>query len=135
MSDVPQYRPAAAGGGRRRALGSARVVAANAPGFAEGDLVQGLVGWQDYAHVRVVLPADEPLHEIALGEPRRVRRDDAGAPERAPPAAACRRRPILRDVAHPEATRGTPRLIQHRPRAPGRAARGMGRVGAAGMRR
>lgn len=51
MSDIPQYLPPVAIGETMRALGIGRVVASRAEKFAVGDLVQGLVGWQDYAHV------------------------------------------------------------------------------------
>lgn len=49
MSDVPQYMPPVAIGEVMRALGLGRVVASKSPHYAEGDLVQGLLGWQDYA--------------------------------------------------------------------------------------
>ncbi|HEX7813778.1 NADP-dependent oxidoreductase [Dyella sp.] len=49
MSDVPQYMPPVAIGQTMRGLGLGRVVASRSAHFAEGDLVQGLVGWQDYA--------------------------------------------------------------------------------------
>ena len=65
MSDVPQYLPPVAIGEVMRALGIGRVVASRNAGFAEGDLVQGLVGWQDYAVVPaaqlVKLPAQSGL--------------------------------------------------------------------------
>ncbi|KVC53658.1 NADP-dependent oxidoreductase [Burkholderia pseudomultivorans] len=68
MSDVPQYLPPVAIGEVMRALGIGRVVASRHAGFAEGDLVQGLVGWQDYAAVPaghaaqlVKLPAESGL--------------------------------------------------------------------------
>lgn len=49
MSDVPQYMPPVAIGEVMRGIGIGRVVASRAKHYAEGDLVQGLVGWQDYA--------------------------------------------------------------------------------------
>jgi len=49
MSDIPQYMPPVAIGEVMRALGMGRVVASKSPHYAEGDLVQGLLGWQDYA--------------------------------------------------------------------------------------
>lgn len=49
MSDVPQYMPPAAIGEVMRSLGIGRVVASKSTRYAVGDLVQGLVGWQDYA--------------------------------------------------------------------------------------
>ncbi|MWA35784.1 NADP-dependent oxidoreductase, partial [Burkholderia pseudomallei] len=69
MSDIPQYLPPVAIGDVMRALGIGRVVASNAPGFAEGDLVQGLVGWQDYAHVRADEIAQYTRLPAALGLP------------------------------------------------------------------
>ncbi|MBI0331639.1 NADP-dependent oxidoreductase [Burkholderia plantarii] len=51
MSDIPQYLPPVAIGETMRALGIGRVSASRSDKFAVGDLVQGLVGWQDYAHV------------------------------------------------------------------------------------
>ncbi|WP_130619501.1 NADP-dependent oxidoreductase [Dyella amyloliquefaciens] len=49
MSDVPQYMPPVAIGEVMRGIGIGRVVASKASHYAVGDLVQGLVGWQDYA--------------------------------------------------------------------------------------
>ncbi|MFK2901150.1 NADP-dependent oxidoreductase [Dyella jejuensis] len=49
MSDIPQYMPPVAIGEVMRALGLGRVVASKSAHYAEGDLVQGLLGWQDYA--------------------------------------------------------------------------------------
>ena len=49
MSDIPQYMPPVAIGETMRGLGLGRVVASRSSLYAEGDLVQGLVGWQDYA--------------------------------------------------------------------------------------
>ncbi|HTV86271.1 MAG TPA: NADP-dependent oxidoreductase [Dyella sp.] len=49
MSDIPQYMPPVAIGEVMRALGMGRVVASKSEHYAEGDLVQGLLGWQDYA--------------------------------------------------------------------------------------
>ncbi|WP_183163265.1 NADP-dependent oxidoreductase [Burkholderia pseudomallei] len=69
MSDIPQYLLPVAIGDVMRALGIGRVVASNAPGFAEGDLVQGLVGWQDYAHVRADEIAQYTKLPAALGLP------------------------------------------------------------------
>ncbi|KVC87148.1 NADP-dependent oxidoreductase [Burkholderia ubonensis] len=62
MSDVPQYLPPVAIGEVMRALGIGRVVVSRAAGFAQGDLVQGLVGWQDYA----VVPAGEAAQLVKL---------------------------------------------------------------------
>lgn len=49
MSDIPQYMPPVAIGEVMRGLGLGRVVASKSSRYAVGDLVQGLVGWQDYA--------------------------------------------------------------------------------------
>ena len=51
MSDIPQYMPPVAIGEVMRGLGLGRVVASRSAHYAVGDLVQGLVGWQDYAVV------------------------------------------------------------------------------------
>ncbi|RQR42124.1 MULTISPECIES: NADP-dependent oxidoreductase [unclassified Burkholderia] len=62
MSDVPQYLPPVAIGEVMRALGIGRVVASRHAGFAQGDLVQGLVGWQDHA----VVAADQAAQLVKL---------------------------------------------------------------------
>jgi NADPH-dependent curcumin reductase CurA len=49
MSDIPQYMPPVAIGEVMRAGGLGRVVASKNERFAEGDLVQGLLNWQDHA--------------------------------------------------------------------------------------
>ncbi|MGN6235351.1 NADP-dependent oxidoreductase [Dyella sp.] len=56
MRDIPQYLPPVAIGETMRALGLGRVVASRSPRYNEGDLVQGLTGWQDY----LVLHQDTP---------------------------------------------------------------------------
>jgi NADPH-dependent curcumin reductase CurA len=68
MSDIPQYMPPVAIGEVMRALGLGRVIASKSPHYAEGDLVQGLLGWQDYAVLDdrrrkdyVKLPAKSPV--------------------------------------------------------------------------
>ncbi len=48
MEDRPSYIPPVAIGEVMRASGVGQVVASNHPDLAVGDLVQGLVGWQDY---------------------------------------------------------------------------------------
>lgn len=64
MRDVPQYLPPVAIGEVMRALGLGRVVASRSSNYSEGDLVQGVTGWQDYfvlhedAKGYVRLPAD-----------------------------------------------------------------------------
>ncbi|MEP7185915.1 MAG: NADP-dependent oxidoreductase [Rhodanobacter sp.] len=64
MRDVPQYLPPVGIGEVMRALGLGRVVKSRSSHYAEGDLVQGVTGWQDYlvlhedAKGYVRLPAD-----------------------------------------------------------------------------
>ena len=52
MKDVPQYMPPVAIGEVMRSGGLAEVVESRVEGFAPGDLVFGLTGWQDYALLR-----------------------------------------------------------------------------------
>jgi NADPH-dependent curcumin reductase CurA len=68
MSDIPQYMPPVAIGEVMRGLGLGRVVTSRSANYAEGDLVQGLLGWQDYAviddgHMKdyVKLPPHPPV--------------------------------------------------------------------------
>ena len=49
IDDTPTYLPPVAIGEVMRALGLGRVVKSKHPGYEEGKLVQGLVGWQQYA--------------------------------------------------------------------------------------
>lgn len=49
MKDVPQYMPPVAIGEVMRSGGLAEVVQSNVSGFAPGDLVFGMTGWQDYS--------------------------------------------------------------------------------------
>ncbi len=64
MRDIPQYLAPVAIGEVMRAIGLGRVVASRSSHYAEGDLVQGITGWQDYFVLRegatgyVRLPAD-----------------------------------------------------------------------------
>jgi NADPH-dependent curcumin reductase CurA len=64
MRDIPQYLPPVAIGDVMRALGLGRVVQSRSAHYREGDLVQGITGWQDYfvlhedAKGYVRLPAD-----------------------------------------------------------------------------
>ncbi|MGH8157844.1 MAG: NADP-dependent oxidoreductase [Rhodanobacter sp.] len=57
MRDIPQYLPPVAIGEVMRALGLGRVVQSRSSHYKEGDLVQGVTGWQDYL----------VLHEDAKG--------------------------------------------------------------------
>ena len=64
MRDIPQYLPPVAIGEVMRALGLGRVVQSRSSHYREGDLVQGVTGWQDYLVLNedakgfVRLPAD-----------------------------------------------------------------------------
>lgn len=49
MSDRDQYMPPVELGEVMRGLGVGRVVASRNPGFREGDVVSGLLGWQEHA--------------------------------------------------------------------------------------
>jgi hypothetical protein len=49
MEDIPQYLPPVAIGAVMRGGGLGRVIESRHPDYAVGDLVQGLLGWQDYA--------------------------------------------------------------------------------------
>lgn len=49
MRDIPQYMPPVAIGDVMRAGGIGHVVASKAATFTEGDIVQGLLGWQTHA--------------------------------------------------------------------------------------
>jgi NADPH-dependent curcumin reductase CurA len=59
------YLPAVKIGEVVRSLGAGRVVASNAPGFAVGDMVSGLVGWQDY----VAMNPKGQLNKLPPGAP------------------------------------------------------------------
>ena len=68
MSDMEQYMPPIALGEVMRGGGIGRVVASNSARWQVGDLVSGLLGWQDYCLVRESdifaprkLPSDLPL--------------------------------------------------------------------------
>jgi NADPH-dependent curcumin reductase len=55
------YMPAVPLGDVVRAFGAGKVVASKHPGYAPGDIVQGLLGWQDYAVLGSTgLPAKVP---------------------------------------------------------------------------
>ena len=64
MRDIPQYMPPVAIGEVMRGFGLGRVVKSRSSRYSEGDLVQGLIGWQDYLVINdsakgyVRLPAD-----------------------------------------------------------------------------
>jgi NADPH-dependent curcumin reductase CurA len=52
MKDVPQYMPPVAIGEVMRSGGLGEVVESRLEGFAPGDLVFGMTGWQDYASLK-----------------------------------------------------------------------------------
>jgi NADPH-dependent curcumin reductase CurA len=58
------YLPAVKLGEVMRSFGIGRVVASRHPDFQEGQLVQGMLGWQDYALAR---PADAALRPVPPG--------------------------------------------------------------------
>ena len=51
ISDTPSYLPPVGIGDVMRGLGVGRVVSSKSDDYAEGSLVSGLLGWQDYALV------------------------------------------------------------------------------------
>ena len=71
MSDAPSYSPPVGVGEVMVGGTVSRVVASRAAGFAEGDLVEGRTGWQEWAAVDPKelrrLPKDGPPPSTALG--------------------------------------------------------------------
>jgi len=68
MSDMEQYMPPVASGDVMRGGGIGRIVASNSARWGVGDLVSGLLGWQDYCLAREgevfaprTLPKDLPV--------------------------------------------------------------------------
>jgi NADPH-dependent curcumin reductase CurA len=49
INDTPTYLPPVGIGEVMRALGMGRVVSSNNPNYQEGQLVQGLIGWQEWS--------------------------------------------------------------------------------------
>src|SRR6185436_17412687 len=71
MNDVKSYAAPVAIGGVMGGGVVARVVQSNNPAFKEGDMIEGMFGWQDYAvtdgqGVRKIDPAIAPI-STALG--------------------------------------------------------------------
>jgi hypothetical protein len=64
MNEADSYLPAVEIGAVMRGIAAGRVVSSRAPGFSEGDLVSGLLGWCDYAAV----PGDQ-VSKIPTGVP------------------------------------------------------------------
>ena len=69
MSDVDQYMPPVQIGAVMRGGGIGQVVASKSPRFQVGDLVTGLVNWQDYSVARPNDPM--PLRLLPKGLPVR----------------------------------------------------------------
>jgi NADPH-dependent curcumin reductase CurA len=71
MNDAKSYAPPVAIGGLMGGAAVAKVIKSNNPAFSEGDIVQGMFGWQEYAvtdgrDVRKIDPAVAPI-STALG--------------------------------------------------------------------
>ncbi len=64
INDIPTYLPPVGIGEVMRGLGLGEVVASNSPDYRVGQIVQGLVGWQQYA---VASPA-APLMPVEVAE-------------------------------------------------------------------
>jgi NADPH-dependent curcumin reductase CurA len=60
INDMPGYLPPVAIGETMRGLGMGRVVESRHPGYEEGQLVQGLIGWQE----RFVASDAAPLQQV-----------------------------------------------------------------------
>lgn len=74
MNDRATYLPAVKIGETMRSIGAGKVIASSHPGFRQGDLVIGLLGWQDYALLDakgvIKLPQNVPLDlALTLGGP------------------------------------------------------------------
>jgi NADPH-dependent curcumin reductase len=69
------YLPAVKIGEVVRSMGAGRIVASNNPGFAIGDNVSGLVGWQDY----VVMNPKGQLNKLPQGAPLELAMSALGA--------------------------------------------------------
>jgi len=70
------YLPAVKIGEVVRSFGAGRIEASNNPGFKVGDMVLGLVGWQDYVAMKAdgelnTLPRETPLELAMLNETSR----------------------------------------------------------------
>jgi NADPH-dependent curcumin reductase CurA len=64
IRDAPSYLPPVGIGEVMRGLGLGRVVASKHPGYREGQLVTGLLGWQEWTVIRDAA-LFEPVNEIA----------------------------------------------------------------------
>jgi NADPH-dependent curcumin reductase CurA len=64
INDTPTYLPPVGIGEVMRGLGLGRVLASNHSGYREGQLVQGLIGWQEWAVASDAAPL-LPVSEVA----------------------------------------------------------------------
>lgn len=65
ITDVEQYMPPVAIGEVMRGFGLGQVVESRSPDYAKGDLVSGLIGWQDYA----IASPGNPFTKLPSGLP------------------------------------------------------------------
>src|SRR6266498_4064860 len=68
INDTPTYLPPVGIGEGRRALGLGRVIASKTPSYQEGQLVQGLIGWQEYAVASDTAPL-LPVQDVGDASP------------------------------------------------------------------
>lgn len=66
MSNIPQYMEPVLVGEIMRGLGIGRVESSQSPAFKAGDLVSGLLGWQEYAVVDAKTVAKLPELDIPV---------------------------------------------------------------------
>lgn len=59
ITDIPQYMPPVQLGEVMRGVALGQVVKSRCPDYAEGDLVSGLFGWQDYSLIGTANPAQK----------------------------------------------------------------------------
>jgi NADPH-dependent curcumin reductase CurA len=65
ITDMPQYMPPVQINEVMRGFGIGQVVASHHPGLAPGDLVNGMLGWQDYT----IAGPDNPMTKLPGGLP------------------------------------------------------------------
>ena len=75
MSDAPSYTPSAEIGDVMTGGTVGRIVASNSGDFATGEIVQGQLGWQDYAvsngsNLRKLDPSHAPISTALAARPR-----------------------------------------------------------------
>ncbi len=66
MSDMPQYMPPVEVGDVMRGLGIGMVEESQSPNFKKGDLVSGLLGWQEYSKVEAASLSKLPQWDVPL---------------------------------------------------------------------